>query len=99
MAKDVTGAEALLDRHRELHTEMEAKAGTFQAFEAYGNQLIMNNHYDSPEIQEKLDTLAREKDALDRAWNTRRVKLDQCQELQLFLRDCEQAESWMGARE
>ncbi|KAJ8038539.1 Spectrin alpha chain, non-erythrocytic 1 [Holothuria leucospilota] len=99
LAKDVTGAEALLDRHRELHTEMEAKAGTFQAFEAFGNQLIMNNHYSSPEIQEKLDDLSKEKDALDRAWNARRVKLDQCQELQLFLRDCEQAESWMAARE
>lgn len=34
-----------------------------------------------------------------RAWNDRRVKLDQCQELQLFLRDCEQAESWMASRE
>ncbi|XP_071821753.1 spectrin alpha chain, non-erythrocytic 1-like isoform X5 [Apostichopus japonicus] len=99
LAKDVTGAEALLDRHRELHTEMESKAGTFQAFEAFGNQLIMNHHYSSPEIQEKLDDLSQEKEALDRAWNDRRVKLDQCQELQLFLRDCEQAESWMASRE
>lgn len=27
------------------------------------------------------------------------MKLDQCLELQLFYRDCEQAENWMGARE
>ena len=27
------------------------------------------------------------------------MKLDQCLELQLFYRDCEQAEGWMAARE
>lgn len=35
----------------------------------------------------------------DRAWNKRRIKLDQCLELQLFYRDCEQAENWMASRE
>ncbi len=34
-----------------------------------------------------------------RAWIDRRAKLDQCLELQLFNRDCEQAETWMAARE
>ena len=27
------------------------------------------------------------------------MKLDQCLELQLFYRDCEQAETWMSSRE
>lgn len=34
-----------------------------------------------------------------RAWIARRMELDQCLELQLFYRDCEQAENWMSARE
>ena len=34
-----------------------------------------------------------------RAWIARRVQLDQNLELQLFYRDCEQAENWMSARE
>ena len=34
-----------------------------------------------------------------RAWIARRAKLDQCLELQLFNRDCKQAETWMAARE
>ena len=34
-----------------------------------------------------------------RAWIDRRMELDQCLELQLFYRDCEQAENWMSARE
>ncbi|KOB66775.1 putative Spectrin alpha chain [Operophtera brumata] len=36
---------------------------------------------------------------LQRAWVDRRMKLDQNLELQLFYRDCEQAEGWMAARE
>ena len=39
------------------------------------------------------------RDDLERAWNDRRLMLDQCLELQLFLRDCEQAENWMAERE
>ena len=34
-----------------------------------------------------------------RAWIARRVKLDQCLEKQLFIRECEQAEMWMAVRE
>lgn len=33
------------------------------------------------------------------AWAARRQQLDQCLELQLFYRDCEQAEAWMASRE
>ncbi|XP_033642968.1 spectrin alpha chain, non-erythrocytic 1-like isoform X3 [Asterias rubens] len=99
LAKDVTSAEALLERHQELRSEIEARAGSFQNFEAFGTQLLQNNHYASPEIQEKLDTLQKEREMLDKEWTNRRVKLDQCLELQLFLRDCEQAEAWMASRE
>lgn len=34
-----------------------------------------------------------------RAWVARRMRLDQNLELQLFYRDCEQAENWMSGRE
>lgn len=33
------------------------------------------------------------------SWVHRRHILDQCLELQLFYRDCEQADTWMSARE
>ena len=36
---------------------------------------------------------------LEKAWISRRWQLDQCLELQLFYRDCEQAENWMSSRE
>ena len=40
LATDVTGAEALLDRQQEHRNEIDARAGTFQAFELFGQQLL-----------------------------------------------------------
>ncbi|XP_073790682.1 spectrin alpha chain, non-erythrocytic 1 isoform X27 [Danio rerio] len=99
LAKDVTGAEALLERHQEHRTEIDARAGTFLAFEQFGQQLLARGHYASPEIKQKLEALDRERADLEKAWVQRRMMLDQCLELQLFNRDCEQAENWMAARE
>ncbi|XP_070404847.1 spectrin alpha chain, non-erythrocytic 1-like [Nothobranchius furzeri] len=86
LAKDVTGAEALLERHQEHRTEIDARAGTFQAFEQFGQQLLARGHYASPEIQQKLEALDRERADLEKAWVQRRMMLDQCLELQVGLR-------------
>ncbi|XP_064458376.1 spectrin alpha chain-like isoform X2 [Ornithodoros turicata] len=99
LASDVTGAEALLERHLEHRTEIDARAGTFQAFEMFGQQLLQNGHYASAEIQDKLDKMTEARKELEKAWIARRVKVDQCLDLQLFYRDCEQAENWMASRE
>ncbi|XP_049884519.1 spectrin alpha chain isoform X2 [Pectinophora gossypiella] len=114
LANDVTGAEALLERHQtqrleidarygimpqEHRTEMDARAGTFQALELFGQQLLQGGHYASVDIQEKLNNMGDARQELEKAWVARRMKLDQNLELQLFYRDCEQAEGWMGARE
>ncbi|GAB6021924.1 hypothetical protein CHUAL_006087 [Chamberlinius hualienensis] len=99
LATDVTGAEALLERHQEHRTEIDARTGTFQAFEMFGQQLLETGHYASPEVQENLEKMNEARDELEKAWIARRMKLDQCLELQLFYRDCEQAENWMASRE
>lgn len=79
--------------------EIDARAGTFQAFEMFGHQLLQNNHYASEQVDDKLKELTEARKALEDAWIARRAKLDQCLELQLFQRDCELAETWMAARE
>lgn len=118
-----------LQEHR---TEIDARAGTFQAFELFGQQLLQSGHYASVEIQEKMESMTEARQELEklvfilrnncccylikknkfhtcntcsnvlscfRAWIARRMQLDQCLELMLFYRDCEQAENWMSARE
>merc|ERR1719187_2685316 len=99
LANDVTGAEALLERHQEHRTEIDARSGTFQAFELFGQQLLQADHFASPEVQEKLEGINEAREDLEKAWIARRMQLDQCLELQLFYRDCEQAENWMTSRE
>ncbi|XP_022904900.1 spectrin alpha chain isoform X4 [Onthophagus taurus] len=99
LANDVTGAEALIERHQEHRTEIDARAGTFNALEQFGQQLLNSNHYASPEIQEKLEQLHKAREELERAWIERRVQLDQNLDLNLYYRDCEQAENWMSDRE
>lgn len=43
--------------------------------------------------------LAGARDDLEKAWTERRLQLDQNLDLNLYMRDCEQAENWMSARE
>merc|ERR1712242_216661 len=99
LATDVTGAEALLERHQEHRTEIDARSGTFQAFELFGQQLLQADHFASDEVQEKLESMNNAREDLEKAWIARRMQLDQCLELQLYYRDCEQAENWMTSRE
>uniref|UniRef100_A0A0K2TMK4 Spectrin alpha chain n=1 Tax=Lepeophtheirus salmonis TaxID=72036 RepID=A0A0K2TMK4_LEPSM len=99
LASDVTGAEALLERHQEHRTEIDARSGTFQAFELFGQQLLHGSNYASIEVQEKLESMSAAREDLEKAWIARRMQLDECLELQLFYRDCEQAENWMQSRE
>ena len=42
---------------QEHRTEIDARAGTFQAFELFGQHLLQSNHYASTEVQEKLETM------------------------------------------
>ena len=99
LANDVTGAEALLEIHQEHGTEIDARSGTFQALELFGQHLLQADHFAAPEVQEKLEGMSDAREDLEKAWIARRMQLDQCLELQLFYRDCEQAENWMTFRE
>ncbi|XP_004415736.1 PREDICTED: spectrin alpha chain, erythrocytic 1 [Odobenus rosmarus divergens] len=99
LAEDLIGTEILLERHQEHWADMEAEAPTFQALEDFGAELISSGHRSSPEIEEKLEAVRLKKDDLEKAWKQRKRMLDQCLELQLFHGNCDQAESWMLARE
>ncbi|KAH8338893.1 hypothetical protein KR067_005574, partial [Drosophila pandora] len=48
----------------EHRTEIDARAGTFGAFEQFGNELLQANHYASPEIKEKIEDLAKAREDL-----------------------------------
>lgn len=66
LANDVTGAEALLERHQEYRTEIDARAGTFQAFDQFGHQLINARHYASPDVKDRMDKVVEAREELEK---------------------------------
>lgn len=80
LANDVTGAEALLERHQDYRTEIDARSGTFQAFEQFGDQLVQNRHYASEDIKQRQQDVQQALRRLEEAWVARRKILDQCLE-------------------
>lgn len=99
LAKDVAGAEALLERHQEHRGEIDAREDSFKVSTEAGRQLLERKHYAAPEIQEKLAALENDKSSLLSLWEDRRILYEQCLDLQLFYRDTEQADTWMAKQE
>ena len=99
LAKDVAGAESLLERHQEHKGEIDAREDSFVASIAAGRQLLEREHYAAAEIQEKLAALENDKSSLLSLWEDRRILYEQCMDLQLFYRDTEQADTWMAKQE
>lgn len=64
LAKDVAGAEALLERHQEHRGEIDAREDSFAATTEAGKLLLDKGHYASDEVKEKLSTLASDKNSL-----------------------------------
>lgn len=99
LAKDVAGAEALLERHQEHRGEIDARADSFDSCGLAGSKLLERNHYAAEEVARKLESLASDKESLLKLWEDRRVLYEQCMDLQLFYRDTEQADAWMAKQE
>lgn len=64
LAKDVAGAEALLERHQEHKGEIDAREDSFAATTEAGKQLLEKGHYASDEIKDKLSQLMSDKNSL-----------------------------------
>jgi len=99
LAKDVAGAESLLEKHQEHKGEIDAREDSFRSTAEAGQKLLESKHYAVEEVKEKLVTLANEKTSLLELWEERRILYEQCMDLQLFYRDTEQADAWMTKQE
>lgn len=99
LAKDVAGAESLLERHQEHRGEIDAREDSFASTTAAGLNLLEKGHYASDEVKEKLSSLESDKRSLIALWDERRILYEQCMDLQYFYRDTEQADTWMAKQE
>lgn len=54
LAKDVPGAEALLERHNEHKTEIDAHEDSYHSAVSSGENLIQSGHYAAADIRDKV---------------------------------------------
>lgn len=99
LPQDVTGAELLIERHKELKAEIDARKDSFQQFYGIGRSLISNNHFLSSEIEGKILNLENRMDALNKVWIERSSLYDQNLDVQLFKREANILENWLIIRE
>lgn len=99
LAKDVNSAEAILERHSGIKADIEAREDFFRAIADSGQALLASNHYSKKEIEEKLTRIADEKEKVLELWESRRIYYEQTMDLHLFLRDKDQAVTWMSKQE
>ncbi|XP_025833247.1 spectrin beta chain, non-erythrocytic 1 [Agrilus planipennis] len=96
---DVTGSEHLIERHKELKAEIDAREDSFENFFKVGRRLIAENHFLSQEIQDRINILNHRWNLLHRTWQQRNVIYEQHLDVQLFKREANNLENWLQVRE
>ncbi|XP_014672524.1 PREDICTED: spectrin alpha chain-like [Priapulus caudatus] len=99
LARDVPGAEALIEKHKEHRAAIDMKMGAFEKFTRSGEDLIARGHFLSDDIRDKIQKLDGARDQLLDTWRQRSVLYDQNLDAQMFKRDAEALQSWLRARE
>ena len=100
LAKDVSGAEALIERHSEHKSELESRDDSLAKTVRGGREL--NEHTDQATqelVTDKLTQLESERTRLGEKWVQKQQFFLQCLEFQLFMRDAEQADTWISKQE
>ena len=99
LASDLTGAETLISRHKEIKSEIDARLGLFTRFETAGKELIRNGHFMSTEILDKISNLTGRREKMLECWTLREEIYHQHQDYLLWAKDTNAMESWMSSRE
>ncbi|XP_076761659.1 spectrin beta chain, non-erythrocytic 5 kst isoform X2 [Xylocopa sonorina] len=91
----ISEAEALLELHQERKAEIDGRQDTFKALKEHGQKLLAINE----DVKGNLEHLEELRQGLVNAWETRRQKLTQAHQLQLFKEQADQADSWLATKE
>ncbi|XP_078674534.1 spectrin beta chain, non-erythrocytic 1-like isoform X33 [Branchiostoma floridae x Branchiostoma belcheri] len=97
--RDVSGVELLMDNHRSVEAEINARDESFAECIQLGNSLIERQHYASKDVEEKLVQLKEERKTMVDAWERRWDFLQIMLEVYQFARDATQAESWLSGQD
>ena len=99
LAGDVPNAEAQLDHHQQLESEIQVRQDTGKDATAKGHEMIERNHFASADIQDRIDALGVARSSLDDTWAARNAEFEQCFVLQKLKADAQQLKRSLDMRE
>ncbi|XP_064623906.1 spectrin beta chain, non-erythrocytic 2-like isoform X3 [Lineus longissimus] len=99
LAKDVSGSEAQISKHKEHKAEIDTRMDQFANFVNTGETLIAKGHFLADEIQGKVTHLVQAKQNLLDTWEQRRVLYEQNLDAQILRHEMDQLETWLSYRE
>jgi len=99
LASDLTGAETLISRHKEIRSEIDARLDSFKKFETAGKELISGGHFMSTEILEKISVLNTRKEKMLECWSLREEIYNQHLDYLVWAKETDAIEYWMSSRE
>ncbi|CAH1792317.1 unnamed protein product [Owenia fusiformis] len=97
--RDVSGVELLMNNHQSLKAEVDAREENFAICNNLGKDLLLRKHYRSPEVRDKLISLAMQRGVMMEQWEDGWEHLRLILEVYQFARDASVAESWLMAHE
>ncbi|KAM7327506.1 hypothetical protein ACRRTK_013873 [Alexandromys fortis] len=99
LARDVVGAQQLLEQHEELDQEIQECCRQAQSAWQEGQQLLDDSLFVSPEVAECLQELDRHLQELQATQALRGQRLEQSQGLRQLGQKLELAEAWLASQE
>ncbi|CAL8080889.1 unnamed protein product [Calicophoron daubneyi] len=97
--RDVSGVELLMNNHRSLKAEIDAREENFSICLSLGRTLLNRRHPREEEIREKCIQLVTERIQLSDQWTERWEMLQLLLEVYQFARDADVADAWLMAQE
>ncbi|CAH8502625.1 unnamed protein product [Schistosoma bovis] len=97
--RDVSGVELLMNSHRSLMAEIDAREENFSICLSLGRTLLNRRHPQEEEVRKKCIQLVTEKILLNDQWAERWETLSLLMEVYEFARDAEIADTWLTSQE
>lgn len=88
-------AEALMRKQEDFEKSLSAQEEKIKNLEAFADKLIAGNHYASPEVAERRESLLRRRTALQEKAALRHQQLVDSHRYQMFDRDADEMKAWI----
>ncbi|XP_053553803.1 spectrin beta chain, non-erythrocytic 5 [Bombina bombina] len=95
LGDSVASVESLQRKHEKFQKALEAQMVKIDEMEAFAQELVLNQHYDSDNITSKCQSVLERKKKLLHKVESRTKKLEESRQLQKFLRCSYEVGAWM----